>query len=343
MKKFYGVIGNPPYQEDPELGSTRSLPIYPDFMDQAYEVGERVELITPGRFLFNAGQTKREWNAKMLSDEHLQVLMYEDDSSKVFPPPVDIKGGVAVTYHDGSRVIGPVGDFIPIDELHSIAKKSAAKSEAESLACIVESQNNYNFDNLYHDHPDYSQYISGEGRHSQLKSNALEKVPIFTEEPDGSDILRIFGLVGGQRVYRYCPSKYIKQPHPNLMKYKVIVAASNGSGTFGEVLSSPLVVEPRVGYTQTFMGIGAVATKVEADAILKYVKTKYARAMLGILKKTQHNTKPTWAKIPLQDFTSSSDIDWSQSVADIDRQLYAKYGLSDDEIAFIESHVKEMS
>ena len=69
---------------------------------------------------------------------------------------------------------------------------------------------------------------------------------------------------------------------------------------------------------------------------------KFARALLGIKKITQDNERDTWSKIPLQDFTSSSDIDWSQSVADIDRQLYRKYGLDDAEIEFIESHVKEM-
>lgn len=64
--------------------------------------------------------------------------------------------------------------------------------------------------------------------------------------------------------------------------------------------------------------------------------------MLGILKITQDNNKPTWRYVPLQDFTTNSDIDWSQSVADIDRQLYAKYGLNENEINFIETHVKEM-
>lgn len=65
--------------------------------------------------------------------------------------------------------------------------------------------------------------------------------------------------------------------------------------------------------------------------------------MLGVLKITQHNPPEKWKFVPLQDFTSNSDIDWSQSVADIDRQLYAKYGLDDEEIGFIESHVKEMN
>ena len=64
--------------------------------------------------------------------------------------------------------------------------------------------------------------------------------------------------------------------------------------------------------------------------------------MLSVLKVTQNNTREMWRMIPLQDFTSQSDIDWSQSIAEIDRQLYEKYGLADNEIEFIEMHVKEM-
>ncbi len=64
--------------------------------------------------------------------------------------------------------------------------------------------------------------------------------------------------------------------------------------------------------------------------------------LLGILKITQDNPPEKWKYVPLQDFTSSSDIDWSKSIAEIDQQLYAKYDLSDEEIDFIETHVKEM-
>lgn len=77
--------------------------------------------------------------------------------------------------------------------------------------------------------------------------------------------------------------------------------------------------------------------------MLKYIRTRFLRTMLGVKKVTQDNSRSVWKYVPLQDFTSNSDIDWSQSVADIDRQLYAKYGLDDDEIAFIETRVKEMS
>lgn len=339
-KKFYAAIGNPPYQAEPELGSTRALPIYDTFMDEAYRVSDRVELVTPARFLFGSGQTNSAWNKKMLADRHLEVVHYEPVSSNMFPN-VDIKGGVAVTYRDTTRDHDPIGLFIPSDILRAIVKKVDANS-VESLADIAGTQCNYNFSELYKDHPDYKQYISGEGRHSQLKSNSLERVPIFTDVKVSSDDIRILGLVARNRVYRFCPRKYIDQSNKSLMKYKVVVPASNGSGAFGEVLSRPTVEEPGTGFTQTFMCIGAFNARIEADAALKYIKTKFSRTLLAVLKTTQHNPPTVWRMIPLQDFTPNSDIDWSKPIADIDRQLYAKYGLDENEIEFIESHVKEM-
>lgn len=73
-----------------------------------------------------------------------------------------------------------------------------------------------------------------------------------------------------------------------------------------------------------------------------YIRTKFARILLGVLKTTQDVTPQKWRYVPLQDFTSASDIDWSCSIPEIDQQLYAKYGLDETEISFIESHVKEM-
>ena len=340
-KKFYAVIGNPPYQAEPELGSTRSLPIYDKFMDESYKVSNHVELITPARFLFNSGQTSSTWNEKMLTDRHLKVVAYEPDSSAFFEG-VDIKGGVAVTYRDADDDYEPIGLFIPEPVLRTIAAKAAAESNEKSLLSITGTQCNYNFGELYKDHPDYRQYISGDGKHSQLKSNALEKVPIFTEEKTSGNDVRILGLVARKRVYRYCPSRYIDSSNDCLNQYKVIVPASNGSGAYGEDLSTPIVCGPGTGFTQTFMCIGRLESRSEAENALKYIKSKFCRSLLGVLKNTQHNPPITWRLIPLQDFTSTSDIDWSKSIPEIDKQLYAKYGLTDEEIGFIESHVKEM-
>lgn len=127
-----------------------------------------------------------------------------------------------------------------------------------------------------------------------------------------------------------------------LYDYTVIVPKSNGSGALGETLSTPLIGEPLIGYTQSFIGIGKFKDKDECIACFKYVKTKFCRVMLGTLKVTQDNNKGTWKNVPLQDFTESSDIDWSKSIPEIDQQLYKKYDLSEDEINFVESHVKEM-
>ena len=92
-KLFDYIIGNPPYQEDRRGESNTALPVYHNFMEAVYEVGTVVELITPARFLFNAGRTPKTWNSKMLNDEHLKVLKYESDASKtIFPGGFCIPG-----------------------------------------------------------------------------------------------------------------------------------------------------------------------------------------------------------------------------------------------------------
>lgn len=83
--KFDVVIGNPPYQNEGIGVVARDEPIYHKFMDLSYSVADKAVLITPARFLFNAGQTPKAWNKQMLEDKHLKVLYYEQDSSKVFP------------------------------------------------------------------------------------------------------------------------------------------------------------------------------------------------------------------------------------------------------------------
>lgn len=149
--------------------------------------------------------------------------------------------------------------------------------------------------------------------------------------------IAVYGLIKNKRVWRYFPKKFMDLEHENLFKWKVLVPRANGTGAIGEVVSTPLV-----GYTQSFIGIGAFDTQDEAENCMKYVKTKFARALLGILKITQDNPPEKWRFVPVQNFTADLDIDWSVSVPEIDRQLYAKYGLTDEEIEFIESMIKPM-
>lgn len=149
--------------------------------------------------------------------------------------------------------------------------------------------------------------------------------------------------VGGQRVYRWIRDDYVvENGNDTLAFYKVFVAEAQGSGAYGETLSDTVIGEPGTAQTDTFLAFGKFDNINEANNLSKYIKTKYVRSLLGALKVTQHAASAVWAYVPLQDFTPNSDIDWSQSVANIDKQLYAKYGLDENEIDFIESHVKEM-
>ena len=192
------------------------------------------------------------------------------------------------------------------------------------------------------DYPNLKSVIGSEGRDKRFRNNIFEKVPAFTDDEQDNSI-RVLGLIKNRRVWKYISKKYVDEEHENLDKWKVLVPAANGSGALGETLSTPLIGAPLSGYTQSFIGIGAFETEEEAVTALKYIKTKFCRTMLGILKVTQHNDRGVWRFVPLQDFTSASDIDWSKSIQEIDHQLYKKYGLEEKEIQFIESHVKEMA
>lgn len=340
-KMFDYVIGNPPYQEETESASTRMAPVYNSFMDGAYAVSDAVELITPARFLFNAGQTPKAWNQKMLEDEHLKVLVYEEDASKIFQN-TDIKGGVAITIRNINKEYGPIGTFVPYDELKPILVKAGAKSVDDSLTDIADSSNVYDLKNIYADHPDFKKYIGDGGRHSQLKTNVLNINPIFTDTPAEGDY-SVYGLVNGKRGIKYCHRRYIRSDHKSLSKFKVLVPKASGSGKYGDTLPETLVIGPNEAFTQTYISIGMFDNKAEAQHLSKYLKTKFCRALLGVMKVTQDNLPGVWCCIPKQNFSTSSDIDWSKSVSEIDLQLYEKYGLSNDEISFIETHVKEMN
>lgn len=339
--KFDAIVGNPPYQIMATGDANGSDPIYHLFIDSACKLGEKVSFIHPARFLFNAGKTPKDWNEKMLNDEHYKVVQYWANSGDVFPT-VDIKGGVAVTYWDKNKTFEKIGTFTSYPELNGIKKKAAPTEEINSLMSIMYNQTNFDLDVLLKEHPDYIKGIGSEGKDRRLEKNIFDKIPLFTEEKSNEDDIKILGVIKNKRSYRFIPRKYLDISHENLMKYKVLVPRSNGSGAIGEVLSTPILGEPILGYTRTFLGIGAFDSKEEAGNALKYVRTKFARTMLGILKITQDNPIETWRLVPLQNFKTNSDIDWSKSIPEIDKQLYAKYKLSLEEIDFIESKVREM-
>ena len=342
--KFDFAIGNPPYNEDfSNSGDNGNFarPVYDKFMDAIFTIADKVELITPARFLFNAGSTPKAWNEKMISDEHFKVLDYEADSTKIFSN-TDIKGGVAVTYRDSQKNFGEIGTFTAFSELNEIVKKVGIKNEYQSLSSLIFTQVRFDLESLYKDYPNLKGVIGSEGKDRRFRNNAFEKIPVFLEQPANKSDIKVIGILKNRRVWRYIPEKYVDKTHENLCKWKALVPRANGSGALGEILSSPFVAEPSIGYTQSFIGMGSFDSKNEANAIMSYIKTKFVRVLLGVLKVTQDNDRGVWKYVPLQDFTSQSDIDWSKSIPEIDKQLYDKYGLSPEERDFIETHVKEM-
>ena len=350
--KFDFIIGNPPYQEEQVSedfdGSLKNYapPIYNRFMEECYSIANAVELIHPARFLFNAGSTPKAWNEKMLSDKHFKVLFYEEDGSKVFPSlSTPLRGGVAITYRDARKDFGAIQAFTKYPEINDILHKVIYCKSFETLMGIVYSRTSYRFTDLMHAENPYAITRVSKGHAYDMSSNIMGLIPelFLAEKPnDGKDYIQILGRENNKRIYKFIRRDYVKQVD-NLDFYKVYVAQANGSGEFGDVLSEPVVEKPGVGSTETFLSIGKLETIEEAESLVKYIKTKFSRALLSVLKVTQNGNKPVWKMIPLQDFTSASDIDWSKSIPEIDQQLYRKYGLDQNEIDFIESHVKEMT
>lgn len=181
----------------------------------------------------------------------------------------------------------------------------------------------------------------------ELKSSAFDVLPyIFTSDPKNKeDYYKILGLKDKKRCYQYIKKEYMEardKNKNNINGFKIFIPKAIGSGKFGETIPSPVISFPGESSTPTFISIGNFTNELEAKNALKYIKTKFSRALLSVLKITQDNAPSKWEYVPLQNFTDHSDIDWSKSIPEIDQQLYKKYGLNDEEIDFIETHVKEM-
>lgn len=341
--KFDFVIGNPPYQ-DGDSEASRKPPIYNLFMDATYKISDRVELITPARFLFEAGNTPKAWNQKMLRDPHFKVLIYESDASKIFPN-TDIKGGVVITYRDAKKQFGAINVFSSYEVMNAVIKKiSVVETEDNYLDKLIASQGLFRFSEQFFSTYPMASNEMGAGTGSKIVSSAMEKLSyVFLDDSSGNEkYIKMIGRIRNKREYKYIQSKFVES-NAFVDKFKLFIPEANNSGKYGETLTEPTVGRPNEGTSDTFLCAGPFDTIEQPQNLAIYMKTKFFRALLGIKKVTQHCPPKVWSLIPIQDFSSSSDIDWSQSIADIDQQLYTKYGLSAEEIAFIESHVKEMA
>lgn len=339
--KIKAIVGNPPYQEINEGNGNGANPLYHLFIDLARQLSPIGTMIHPARFLFKAGKTPKDWNEKILSDPHFMVVDYWVKSVDVFSN-VDVKGGIAVTMWNENKNYGPIGFFSPYPEIRSILKRVNSFNPAP-FSDLVYPRDLYKLtERFYIDNP-WADGRQSHGHRFDIGSSVFDIFPevFFDKAPNKTEYIGLYGLLGRNRIIKWIKRDYIKLPD-NIDSFKILVPKSNGSGAIGEVLSTPVIGVPVIGHTLTFLSIGSFDKAPHAEACLKYIKTRFARLLLGTLKVTQDNPKDTWANVPMQNFTEGSDIDWSKSVEEIDAQLYAKYELSDEEIAFIESMIKPM-
>ena len=344
---FNTVVGNPPYNENFNIGGNKryARPLYHHFINLSIKVGEQSLLVTPARFLFNAGLTPKEWNHHMLEDPCLTVLDYYPNSMKVFPQ-IDIKSGISILSYDNDkeREGGAIKVFIPEPTLKTIYEKVACKTR-ESFSSIVSPRASYHLSELaLSEHPEIKRIMAQHTEHV-VGSNAfskLENIIYFETKPDDThDYVRLLGLLNGKRTYRWIRLDYLRYPE-SFKQWKIFIGKAEHTVHFGKILAAPVIGEPCTGATDTFLTIGGFNTQEEAEACCKYIKTRFCRVLLNILKRSQDATRNKWRYVPLQDFTSSSPIHWEESISHIDQQLYTYYGLTEDEQQWIERNVTAM-
>lgn len=342
--KFDAIVGNPPYQMSDGGAQASATPVYNLFVDVSKKLNANyISMIMPSRWM-TGGKGLDKFRDDMIHDKHFLVLHDYLNPKDCFNN-VDIKGGVCYFLRDkntesrckiyshtteglyeSTRYLAEENDdiFIRDNRLLQI-KNSVFAIQTEMFDSIVSASKPY-----------------GLRAETMLKASKYG-LPDYSNEPYKNGY-RILGLGEKQkRMWKYIPKDYpIPKRNIALNKYKVFIAEAYGCGAIGEVASTPVLSTPGELCTETFLQIGPFETEIEANNCCKYIYTKFFRAMVGIQKQTQHTTQKAYRFVPLQDFTDKSDIDWSKPVDKIDKQLYEKYNLTQEEIDFIEKTIKPM-
>lgn len=303
-----------------------------------------ISLIMPSRWM-TGGKGLDRFRDEMISDTRLQLLHDYADSSVCFSN-VDIKGGICyflwnkdynekcdIFYHKGNETTNS-WRFLKEDGCDIYIRENLLIGIKDKVGTLNEGT----FNLIASPRKPYS--LAGDA----IKSRTKYGLPPMSEEPISGGYT-LLGLDSGlRRIYRYLPQDYPFTHADGLDKYKIFISESYGTREkIGEIIPSPVLAVPGMLCTETFIQIGPFDTKAEMNNCDKYMKTKLFRALVGMRKQTQHATRTVYSFVPLQNFTDHSDIDWTQSVADIDRQLYAKYRLTPDQITFIETMVQPVS
>ena len=342
--KFDVVIGNPPYQESDGGANASATPTYHYFVELAKKLKpNNISLIMPSRW-YSGGKGLDKFRDEMLNDIHIRELFDFPNPDEVFPN-TNIRGGVCVVNWDNSynakdtltRVVTFKNNKVTSDVYRSLkfAQSDTFIRDYTSVQ-IIEKINQVR----KLDEGRISDFVS------PLKPFGFRGFFIRDERfhNDTSELQKPVKCFGKGTV-GYVEREEVKVKTEWIDKWKVFTARANNIGTeLNDDNFNTIVGEPGTICTETYLVIGADLKLDEnsTNNLSNYLKTKFSRLLHGVAKTSHDAARTTYKFIPLQDFTVKSDIDWSQLIAEIDQQLYKKYGLSDEEIAFIEEKVKEM-
>ncbi len=341
--KFDVIISNPPYQlSTSEIdGKSNAIPIYHQFVNMAKKLEPNyIVMIIPARWMTGGTRALDAFREAMINDSHISI-MHDYLASKDVFTGVDVKGGICYFVRDKKHTGKCQYYTHSTDGVNCVLRKFAD----EGTEFIIRNNNSINIKNKIWK----SQHISVASIASPqtpygLLSNAFIKEPEkFTIVKEDENQYRVFGLgINLKREMRYLRKNVKLSKQFNEDSYKVFIPEVYGSGEMGETPPQPIVGVPHDICTQTFRQFGGFSSKREAENFCKYIKTKIFRLMTSMLKNTHHAPSKVYMFIPMQDFTEKSDIDWSVPIPDIDKQLYKKYDLTQEEIDFIESMIKPM-
>lgn len=328
--KFDVIIGNPPYQLSDGGGNGASAkPIYQLFVQSAKKMKPRyVTMITPSRW-FTGGKGLDEYRDEMLNDNRIRIIHDYPEASDCFTG-VQIKGGVsyflwerdnpgncAVYSHKGSEIFGPVerplleegcDTFIRYNEAISILHKVKAFNE-QSMEDLVSTRLPFGLPNTY------------KGTKSKMHDTDI-KIYVSGNDRD----------VRGTAAYASLAD--VTRGHDMIQKHKVFIGkAGSGSDTFPHpILPRPFYGEPGSICNESYLVIGPFGSKEECENVMSYVRTQFFRFLVLLKKNSQNAARGVYKLVPQQDFSKS----WK------DKDLYRKYGLSEEEIAFIDTMVRPM-
>lgn len=341
--KFNAIVGNPPYMEMDGGAQASAKPIYNQFVEIAKKMHPQyMSMIMPSRW-YSGGKGLDEFRDNMLNDSKISILHDFLNPDQVFPK-TNIRGGICYflwdkIYNNQESLIKVVTHQIntdPVTVYRTLKTEHSDTFIRHGIAIsIIEKLNSYpNFESM-------SKYVSVL-RPFGFRGYFTDDVRFISTKIGLEDPIICYGK--GKKV-GFVERKEITVRTEWIDRYKVFTPRANNIGTeLNDDNLNSFIGEPKTICTESYLVIGAdlKLDLTKSENLRKYLTTKFTRFQHSLAKASQDATSKTYQFVPLQDFTTASDIDWSQSVADIDRQLYAKYGLSEDEVAFIEGMIKRM-